>query len=117
MNKQYRQGDVLLEATNKIPKGAKKIKLDKNYYIIKYGETTGHAHILVADNIEVYEKGEELYFHVLTHALLNHGTEQQVENNINGDDHNPIKIPCGIYKYNKQYQREYAPERIRRVED
>ena len=49
MTKQYRQGDLLLVKTDKMPNAAKKKKTD----IIIEGEATGHAHRLV--NGLIYE--------------------------------------------------------------
>lgn len=43
---QIRQGDVLLQAIDKLPAGCSEIKPDGNRIVLAYGEVTGHAHAI-----------------------------------------------------------------------
>jgi hypothetical protein len=62
-NKQYRQGDVMIERVSEIPKEAKKLPVGR--VILAYGEVTGHHHSFAANEVESFkaEDGCE-YFNV-----------------------------------------------------
>jgi hypothetical protein len=97
----YRHGDVLVKQVSHIPDGAVK----RNHLVLAEGEMTGHAHrVAEADSAELYQRGVELYLHVLaTNATLIH------------QEHGPISLGRG--KYRIWRQREYAPREIRTVRD
>ena len=101
--KMYRQGDVLLEQMESIPKGLKKLER----LIVAYGEVTGHAHRFdckLGDGVELLEDDKgNLFVRVAKTTELVH------------EEHETLTIPPGDYKYVPQ--REYSPEAIRRVQD
>jgi hypothetical protein len=103
MNKQFRQGDVLLEQVSSLPEGLK--KLDRK--IVAYGEVTGHAHRfdckLDTDAILYEDDKGNLWVKVAKITPLQH------------EEHATLTIEPGVYKYIPQ--REYSPKEIRRVQD
>jgi hypothetical protein len=97
----YRHGDVLVGGVDEIPAGAK--KLEK--LILAYGEVTGHTHRIEDPTAaEMFEHEGLLYLRVVVPtARLVH------------EEHKPIELPEGTYRV--WQQREYTPQRIRRVYD
>ncbi|HEY9774599.1 MAG TPA: hypothetical protein V6C81_12420 [Planktothrix sp.] len=102
MNEQFRQGDVLLVKVDSLPKGATKEQNDESV-VLAYGETTGHAHRLKAETVTMYAWKEDKLIEVTEPTDLTH------------EEHSPINLTPGIYRVVRQ--REYTPERIRRVSD
>lgn len=105
---QVRQGDVLVEAVDKIPAAAKAVKPDNGRTILAYGEVTGHAHALPGSVAKLFRVADEssitgTYLSVIKPTALKH------------EEHAPIEIPVG--KYRVVIQREYSPEAIRQVAD
>lgn len=97
----YRHGDVMVNQVDELPPDAKK----RHNLVLAYGEITGHSH-RIADptTAKMFEVDGQLYLKVVaSFAELIH------------EEHNTIKIPTGIYRV--WQQREYSPERIRRVYD
>jgi hypothetical protein len=97
----YRHGDVLVGGVDEIPQDAK--KMDK--LILAYGEVTGHTHrIEDPTTAEMFEHEGLLYLRVIAPtARLIH------------EEHKTIELPQGTYRV--WQQREYTPQRIRRVYD
>lgn len=97
----WRHGDVLIAAIPVIPEGAK----FRPGIILARGEQTGHAHrVAIPETAELWELQDELFMRVVAdEATIVH------------EEHRPITIPCGTYRV--WQQREYTPERIRRVTD
>ena len=114
MKKIYRQGDVMVMEVGEIPSKAKKEK-NKKMIVLAYGEITGHMHALCDEKVELYKDQETEYLKIMEDAWLRHGTKEQIKNKQNGDDHSAINIPAGNYIV--IHQREYTPERIKRVVD
>ena len=106
MGKLYRQGDVLLVATD-MPGETKPVKRTKRGLVLAEGEATGHAHVIEAPEAELVTAAEaaELY-------LLVHGTETVA---LTHEEHATIDVPPGSYRV--VGQREYSPQEIRRVAD
>jgi hypothetical protein len=104
-NKLYRQGDVLLERIEKLPKGAKNQNV-KGKVILAYGEVTGHHHAFHKGKVKMFKNPETqaTYIEVAeAMAALTH------------EEHGPIELEPGFYKVD--IQREYSPEEIRTVAD
>lgn len=95
--KQYRQGDVLIEEVSSIPK---KAKVDRTNILV-YGESTGHAHRL-NDGV-LFALGEDKYVQALDGTKVTH------------EEHDTIELPEGVYKVIRQ--REYDENQIRYVRD
>ena len=111
----YRQGDVLLIPVDEVPIDAIKQKKQK-LTVLAYGEKTGHMHAINAGCVQEYRLGEKKFFEISGKVILSHGLKKEIEDKIKvGKDHDAIQIPPGNYKV--IIQREYTPERIRRVID
>jgi hypothetical protein len=103
----YRQGDVLIQAVDNIPKKTKKVKREHGQLILAHGEVTGHCHAIIDESAELVtaEQAAELY-------LLVHGTDPVA---LTHQEHATIMLPPGKYEVLRQL--EYAPEQIRQVAD
>lgn len=98
----WRHGDVFLQAVEALPDGVRKLP----HVTLARGESTGHCHRIrergVADLFAA--PGGDLYLNVTGEkATLVH------------EEHGPIELKPGLYR--SWIQREYSPERIRRVVD
>ena len=113
--KMYRQGDVLLLKVDEIPEKA--IKGEKeDLAILAYGEKTGHMHAIKSKDVDRYIENNNIYIEICNTVILSHGLKKEIESKVEvGRDHAPVKIPPGNYKI--IIQREYTPEKIRRVVD
>ena len=108
---QYRQGDVLIERVESIPKDAKKRKREEGLVILARGEATGHHHSFGSRRVSMYAVADEYerlgsgFVEIKTQggALLRH------------QEHAPIDVPAGNYRVIRQ--REYSPEDLRLVAD
>jgi hypothetical protein len=102
---QIRQGDVLMESINEIPKG---FKFRDNDPIVARGEATGHYHEIVFDETE---KSTEVYVNNEGQIVYNLPCDAKIKH----QEHGTIDLPRGTYFYYPQ--REYSPEEIRNVRD
>lgn len=114
--KQYRQGDVLIERVAEIPSTAQKQEMSRRV-ILAHGEVTGHHHVLETDDpADWWKQGEistanqtpttlagELFVSLPKTASVTH------------PEHATIELPPGNYRVTRQ--REYAPGAVRRVCD
>ena len=108
----YRQGDLGITPIEKLPKQKyKKTEVDENGFILAYGESTGHKHLLVMEKpsvkIEVLE--DTLGQHYLNiengNALIRH------------EQHKTIKIETGFYLVKHEQEYDYFNEKNREVTD
>lgn len=99
--KKYRQGDVYIQETEKIPCAVKEV----SEAVLAYGEATGHRHVVLPDTEEtliVYgENGDGKFLEI------SGGTAT-----VRHEEHAPVTLPPG--KYFVHIQREYDPEAYRR---
>lgn len=102
MNEHYRQGDVLLVRVASLPLGAEQEKADDSI-VLAYGEVTGHAHRISTAGASAYQWQGDRLIEIREPSDLVH------------EEHAPIHLKPGVYKLVQQ--REYTPERIRRVAD
>lgn len=95
-----RQGDLLIEVIEKLPKGLKKRKDT----VILYGSSTGHSHYLKSGS--VYDgRNDTIYLELPKKSQLLHDS-----------DHDPIDLPKGVYQVVRQ--KEYlSKDMIRLVID
>lgn len=117
---QYRQGDIFFTKVKSIPKTAK-IKKDK---IVAYGEATGHHHRFSESHATLLDDGFDVYIEIKPGVpdMTDAEFEKLIQDSIppkgaalKHEEHGTIILPPGKYKVT--YQREYTPERIRRVID
>lgn len=62
--KQMRQGDVFMEYVAAIPTDAKPVARDNGRIVLAYGEVTGHAHAIMEQECEMFERDGTLYLRV-----------------------------------------------------
>lgn len=111
-NLQFRQGDVYLFQVEKLPEGLVAEKATKGQYALAYGEATGHAHCINAEDGELYGANDNLRALAKKHGVtderaVTHGLRIVVDNAVlrhgtpakgfTDPDHTPIDIPCGDY--------------------
>ena len=99
--KTWRQGDVFIIATGKLPAGLK-----PRPPVLAEGEVTGHAHRVKAGmSAQVLaDASGGLFLDV-----------EGAEGTILHEEHGPVTVPKGAYIV--RIQREYHPKEIRRVID
>jgi hypothetical protein len=97
----FRHGDIIIAAVEEIPTQAKR----QVSPILAHGELTGHNH-----RIEDPETAEILVLGGVTYLRVRALTARVIH-----EEHKPITLPQGHYRF--WYQREYAPQAIRRVYD
>ena len=98
----WRHGDVFLQTVEAVPEGVHKLP----HVTLARGEATGHCHrVRERDAAELFAApGGDLYLRVTGRkATLVH------------EEHAAIELGPGVYR--SWIQREYSPERIRRVVD
>jgi hypothetical protein len=101
---QYRQGDVFLQRTEKLPRGEqKKVKKENGELILARGEATGHHHAIRSRSAILMLIGTEMFLRCLKREILHH------------EEHGPVPIEPGTYRVIRQ--REYSPGEIRHVQD
>ena len=100
-SKIWRQGDVFIIATDKLPASGR----SERRPVLAEGEITGHAHKLQDPaSGQVFSVGSNMYFEVFAErATIVH------------EEHGPVTLPRGGYEI--RIQREYSPVEIRRVVD
>ena len=101
--RKLQQGDVLIQ-TGVIPKGAT-IKRHVRGWVLAEGEVTGHAHEVVGDGVEVYEKDGVLYLHAPNGGRIQH------------EEHAAFDIPAGDYTIRIVREYDHFLEESRSVAD
>lgn len=73
IQRQYRQGDVLITPVATIPASAKPTTTRKRL-VVAEGEATGHCHAIdfTAKQMQTFRDGEQLYIRVLQPVVLTH---------------------------------------------
>lgn len=99
MKKVLRQGDVVIMLDQPMPEGLRK----REDTILAEGEVTGHYHAL-PETAEVYGELDGVQWVVV---------EEPSE--LTHQEHDTLIIPPGVHEV--RIQREYSPEKIRRVVD
>lgn len=102
----YRQGDVLLHRVDTLPEGATKV-LAQTRIVLAYGEVTGHAHVIDAEQAEEYQTPSK--HGVQRHLRVKHLAQ------VNHEEHASVPLPAGIYEIVQQC--EYTPTEIKHVID
>lgn len=97
----FRQGDVLIVATDGVPAGVKPVDRDQGRVVLAYGEVTGHAHAIHDSAAELFAHDSELEDRFLR-VLADGGVDLVHE------EHSTITLPKGDYRV--RIQREYEPD-------
>lgn len=100
----YQQGDVLLRQVATIPHGGTVVRHARGW-VVAEGEGTGHAHVVIGDGVEVYEKDGTLYV-----SAPNGGT-------IRHEEHKPIDLAPGNYEIGIVREYDHFVEEARQVRD
>lgn len=109
MKKQITHGEVLFFETDKIPTDAKKIKCDKDFFVVGESETHGNDHrISICEDVELFERDGIFY----------------IKNNV------PVKVYCpkegrhdevilepSIWEVDKAKEYDYFEQELRNVRD
>lgn len=90
---QYRQGDILIEAVDALPEGAR--ATEKNP-VFAYGEVTGHCHRLDTDLFERWDHDGIAYMKADVDAAIKH------------EEHGEIPLKSGVF-YRVSRQRQFDP--------
>lgn len=95
-----RQGDVLINKIDSLPKGVKKLKTRT----VAYGEVTGHSHKFL-EGVDIYQLQETLFLQVHKPQPLIH------------EEHNKIMLDPGFYEISNEREYDYINEDLRKVID
>lgn len=111
----YRQGDVLLIPVKDLPEGLEKSRTDRGFNVLAYGEVTGHAHAVKAEESELYVANDNLRIHAVEYGVREpssvtgalrvmnddtpvwHGTPRHDRQEPGDPDHDAISLPAGDY--------------------
>lgn len=108
----YRHGDLQLHPLAEKPEGIKEIEFNGSY-VLAYGETTGHKHVLIAREnlIKLYkdEKGR-LVLHILGENQITHEEHVKFKNGSQ-------KLAPGWYRLGNEQEFNYWENSTRRVQD
>ena len=108
MNKQYRQGDVIIIAVESSNLDSyKEVPREEGRVVLAHGEVTGHSHSIHSKAASLWVKEGELNRILRVKGL---GVV-----NLLHEEHGPIELPPGDYIV--RIQREYTPEVIRNIAD
>ena len=106
MKRQYRQGDVLLCAVDRILPGAILVPRDDDRVVVAEGELTGHAHAFAAARVRMFQEEASLR----SSLIIGKGGGRLFH-----EEHGSILVPEGLYELRRQ--REYTPRAPRLVRD
>lgn len=99
-----RQGDVLIQPVDRVPRKTALVPRDGERIVLAYGEVTGHAHAIEERDADMVRSSDgRTFLRLSAPAVVRH------------EEHAPISLPAGDYEVRRQ--REYQPEAIRDVVD
>jgi glutamine synthetase type III len=105
IDRQFRQGDVLLVPVKALPADAQAVKHEPRI-VLAEGEATGHAHAIRAKKSQVKRHATatgQLYLEVIQPVTLEH------------DEHGAATLPAGLYEVRRQV--ETWMDEVRQVAD
>lgn len=110
MKQDYRHGDVILVALDKLPKTSLKKVASGKDYVLAEGEVTGHKHVITAERgtkVEILKDDNGRYYLKVNDkaATLTH------------QEHNALTVEPGIYLVGKEQEHDYFAKENRRVFD
>jgi hypothetical protein len=103
------QGDVLCFGGERIPEGAKPMKIQNGLYILAEGETTGHKHATAAvlEDVQGFEKEGVFYLDVKKAEGVT----------VIHEEHKPIILKKGTYRIGIVREKDHFADEIRKVAD
>ena len=99
------QGDVLFNRIDQLPDGIVPVSKKSRGYVLAEGESTGHAHVIEEDTVEMYEKEGTIYLCVKDFSTVTH------------EEHLPVMLDPGIYEIGIVIEIDPFSEQIRKVVD
>lgn len=99
------QGDVLFNRIDQLPDGIVPVSKKSRGYVLAEGESTGHAHVIEEDTVEMYEKDGTIYLRVKEFSTVQH------------EEHLPVTLDPGIYEIGIVIEMDPFSEQIRKVVD
>jgi hypothetical protein len=103
------QGDIYIRKIDKLPAMVEAVDPENGKCIVTHSET-GHHHVMDAGAVTMYKLPDSIM-----DCLIVVDQPTALEHLRAHDTHEPIMFEPGIYHVRRQ--REYTPEKFRRVED
>ena len=103
----YQQGDVMMKPVKQMPETVKKVQNN----VLARGEATGHCHeafgqdVALYMDVELYKADANLYLVAPEGAEVRH------------QEHDPVKVPPGVYVIQIVREYDHFAEESRRVYD
>ena len=104
-------GEVNFFQTAELPKGAKKVDVKENFFVVGESETHGNDHrvaVLDKEQVKFFERDGVLYM-VNTEATKVYCPKS--------DRHDTVEIPAGTWEIDKAKEYDYISEMTRNVRD
>jgi hypothetical protein len=100
------QGDVLIRKIRVLPKGAKLVDRRAGRLVLVEGEHTGHAHVIVEEQAELYKTMDhQMFLRCWATVSLVH------------EEHAPQVLAPGIYKIERVREHDYLSGMVGPVQD
>lgn len=100
------QGDVLIQSIDKIPQNVKNVKRSDRGFVLADGEVTGHAHVIVDDDIEIMCDEVGIKFITNDHPVT-----------VIHEEHGKVEIPAGTWKIDIVQEYDHFEMESRNVKD
>lgn len=102
-------GELTIHLIKELPTGSKKVKSDKDFYILADSENTGNHHVLEKkEGIELYERDGILYMKSIVPAEISCVIKER---------HDSIVLQPGIYEIDRAKEFDYLSMEKRNVAD
>lgn len=122
IGKQYRQGDVFIEAVELSVEGRKRLDDGKGHMVLALGEVTGHSHRIESLHASLYlEQASTSAPDALAAMGIGGGLIPDRLLILDGpatvvhEEHGSISLDAGTYRI--RIQKEYSPAELRNVAD
>jgi len=100
------QGDIFFVKIENLPnKKLTKVERKQRGFVLAEGETTGHAHIIEDEDIDLFTDGNYLYLETETPVVLKH------------EEHNAVTIDPGLWLIGIQKEVDIFEDEITRIAD
>lgn len=119
--KQYRQGDVFIEAVDMKIAGRKRLDDGKGSVVLALGEVTGHSHRVESPHASLYLEQattavpDSVLFGLGGGLIPDRLLQLDGPAKVVHEEHGSISLDAGTYRI--RIQKEYSPEELRNVAD